>query len=219
MRVQHKRWGTPDGCCCFLRPFLTMRLQYPAQPNPSFGLSLRPWQRNTLASWRHSSCSVLPLNGAMFDWLRFTDLQILVAVLSQSSHHQPLPAFPPGHTTLGPFSWANNAVPGGHADWGTDVVAIGWNKQTNQPKTIQAKQIKKKKKKEEENKILPILQGIWFLTPTSSRCGLLQSHTRRETVGKTSGMRKPQGSISAKASSSSNHGQGFLSLTLPTRSP
>lgn len=150
------------GLFC-LRNFSTLH------PSPSPSLSSSPGEGHTLQSnniplffyfWKHSSCSVLLLNEAMFYWLWFTDLQILVATLSQSSHHQPLPAFPFCHTTLGSFSWANAVVPRSHADWGTDVVKINCINSNNN-----------------NNKILPILQDILFMVfnpPISSCCRVTQ---------------------------------------------
>lgn len=93
----------------------------------------------------------------MFYQLWFTDLQILVAMLPQSSHHQPLPAVPPCHTTLAPFTWASAVVSSGCDGWGTDLVEINCKNKKNKTKQ------NKTKKKREENKILPILQAILFL--------------------------------------------------------
>lgn len=71
--------------------------------------------------WRHSSCSVLLLNEAMFYQLHFSDLQILVAALSQSSHHQPLPVFPPPQNTQA-FQLGQSSCSRGQCWSGTHLV-------------------------------------------------------------------------------------------------
>lgn len=192
-----------------------MILLYP-EPKSFPQFFLQPWLCSQITSpfsfsfCRHSSCSVLLLNEAMFYQLRFPDLHILVAALSQSSHHQPLPVSPLPNNTQA-FLLGQSSCSWGQYWSGTDLVEA-------KSKTYQNTYTKKKK-----NNILSILQGFLFtvLTTSSSWCGLLQSHMRScldttgrglswsKTVWKKAEMGTSQDRITTKASLSLNHGQGF----------
>lgn len=126
MIFQYQRWETPNAWYCFLRCFSSMRLPFP-EPKSFPQIVLQPSLGSQTTSpfsfsfCRHSSCSVLLLNEAMFYQLRFPDVQILVAALSQRSHHQPLPVSPLPNNTQA-FQLGQSSCSWGQCWSGTDLV-------------------------------------------------------------------------------------------------